>query len=105
MAHAIHYLAFTAAERQLIDNLLRPVFGARAAVDEAFAVYSEREFIDDFGARNTRLRTFTVRSGANGPKITSSRVSCASSTFRTNRRRRAVFSLLKRTTAHSTIVP
>ncbi len=48
MAHAIHYLGFTQEERQLIYNLLRPAFGSRAAMDEVFAIYSEREFLATF---------------------------------------------------------
>jgi hypothetical protein len=47
-AHAIHYLAFTKEERDLIYKVLRPSFGSRAAMDEVFAIYSEREFCADF---------------------------------------------------------
>ena len=48
MAHAIHYLAFSKEERDLIYNFLRPTFGHRQAMDEVFAIYSEREFIEEF---------------------------------------------------------
>jgi hypothetical protein len=47
-AHAIHYLAFTQSERELIYRLLRPSFGSRAAMDEVFAIYSERELAGAF---------------------------------------------------------
>lgn len=43
LAHAIFYLAFTKAERELIYAALVRTFGSRAAMDEAFAIYSERE--------------------------------------------------------------
>jgi hypothetical protein len=54
MAHAIHYLAFTQAERDLIYKVLRPTFGSRAAMDEVFAIYSEREFLASFSAAEKR---------------------------------------------------
>jgi hypothetical protein len=44
-AHAIHYLAFTKKERELIYTVLRPTFGSRSAMDEVFAIYSEQEFL------------------------------------------------------------
>jgi len=47
-AHAIHYLAFTQEERESIYKVLRPTFGSRSAMDEVFAIYSEREFLDAF---------------------------------------------------------
>jgi hypothetical protein len=50
MAHAIHYLAFTREERDAIYAVLRPTFGSRAAMDEVFAIYSEREFLSEFDA-------------------------------------------------------
>ncbi len=43
VAHAVFALALTGAEQELAYAHLRPVFGARAAMDEAFAIYSERE--------------------------------------------------------------
>lgn len=43
LAHAVFALAFTGAEQEAAYGHLRPVFGARAAMDEAFAIYSERE--------------------------------------------------------------
>jgi hypothetical protein len=54
MAHAIHYLAFTALERKKIYQVLKPVFGSRAAMDEVFAIYSEREMVDNFSALQKR---------------------------------------------------
>lgn len=44
-AHAIHYLAFTKRERELIYSVLRPTFGSASAMDEVFAIYSEQEFL------------------------------------------------------------
>jgi hypothetical protein len=46
MAHAIHYMGFTKEERDLIYRLLLRTFGNRASADEAFAIYSEKEFLD-----------------------------------------------------------
>lgn len=43
LAHAVFSLGFTRAEQELAYQHLRPVFGSRAAMDEAFAIYSERE--------------------------------------------------------------
>lgn len=54
MAHAIHYLAFTAPERELVYKLLLRTFRSRAAVDEVFAIYSEREFLEAFTERDQR---------------------------------------------------
>jgi len=51
-AHAIHYLAFTRDEQQLIYQVLRPTFGSRPAMDEVFAIYSERELSGEFVARD-----------------------------------------------------
>ncbi len=45
-AHAIHYLGFTRQEREVIAAALRPVFGHPADQDEVFAIYTEREFLD-----------------------------------------------------------
>ena len=45
LAHFIHCVAFTVDERNAIDALLRPTFGSRANMDEAFAIYSEQEFL------------------------------------------------------------
>jgi hypothetical protein len=53
-AHAIHYLAFTKEERDFIYKVLRPSFGSRSAMDEVFAIYSEREFCDDFSDAERR---------------------------------------------------
>jgi hypothetical protein len=54
MAHAIHHLAFTREERDLINRALLRTFRTRAAVDEAFAIYSEREFVAEFTAHDKR---------------------------------------------------
>ncbi|OGQ09600.1 MAG: hypothetical protein A2138_06900 [Deltaproteobacteria bacterium RBG_16_71_12] len=43
LSHAVFALAFTTKEQEVAYGHLRPVFGARAAMDEAFAIYSERE--------------------------------------------------------------
>lgn len=48
LGHAIHYLAFTHDERELVYKVLRPTFGSRAAMDEVFAIYTERELCEDF---------------------------------------------------------
>ncbi|MEM7675785.1 MAG: hypothetical protein AAF449_07250 [Myxococcota bacterium] len=45
-AHAIHYLGFTADEREVIRCILAPVFAHPSDQDEVFAIYSEREFLD-----------------------------------------------------------
>ncbi len=52
LGHAIFYLAFTDAERALIYDLLRPTFGSRASMDEAFAIYTEREVQSAFDAKD-----------------------------------------------------
>ena len=54
LAHAIHGLAFTKDERALIDRVLTPVFVDRNSIDEAFAIYTEREFCRDFGELERR---------------------------------------------------
>jgi hypothetical protein len=54
MAHAIHYLAFTAEERALLYRLWLPSFGSKSAVDEVFAIYSEREFTPGFSEKELR---------------------------------------------------
>ena len=51
MAHAVHYLAFTADERDRIYRVLLPTYRSRAAADEVFAIYSEREFLPEFEER------------------------------------------------------
>ena len=45
--HAIHYLGFTAEERALISDALSRTFGHPADQDEVFAIYTEREFLDE----------------------------------------------------------
>lgn len=52
LGHAVFYLAFSNAERTLIYDLLRPTFGSRASMDEAFAIYSEREVQTGFEAKD-----------------------------------------------------
>ncbi|MBN2360146.1 MAG: hypothetical protein JXR83_11895 [Deltaproteobacteria bacterium] len=54
LAHAIHYLAFTRDEQQLIYRVLQPAFGSRSAMDEVFAIYSERELAGAFVERDKR---------------------------------------------------
>jgi hypothetical protein len=54
MAHAIHYLAFTKEERDTIYRLLLPRFRTQSAVDEVFAIYSERELGGDFSEADVR---------------------------------------------------
>jgi hypothetical protein len=54
VAHAIHHLAFSAAERKAIDAVLLPVWGNRQDADEVFAIYSEREFSASFGVDEKR---------------------------------------------------
>lgn len=54
LAHAIHYLAFSEEERELIYRLLLRRFRSKAAVDEVFAIYSEREFLPGFSERDHR---------------------------------------------------
>ncbi len=51
MAHAIARLAFTDPEQELIYRLMLPTYRHRAWVDEVFAIYSEREFVDRFTER------------------------------------------------------
>lgn len=51
LAHAIFRLAFTRDEQERIYRLLLPVYRSRAWVDEAFAIYSEREFVPKFTDR------------------------------------------------------
>ncbi|HEY4222844.1 MAG TPA: hypothetical protein VGO62_15915 [Myxococcota bacterium] len=54
VAHAVHGLAFTKAERELIYQVLRPAFVDRSSMDEAFAIYTEREYCKDFGELEKR---------------------------------------------------
>lgn len=54
LGHAVFYLAFTDAERASIYDVLRPTFGSRASMDEAFAIYTEREVQADFEAKDRR---------------------------------------------------
>ena len=54
VAHAVHALAFTEKERASIYRVLRPTFLDHASMDEAFAIYTEREFCKDFGELERR---------------------------------------------------
>lgn len=54
VAHAIHHLAFSSAERKAIDAVLLPVWGNRQDVDEVFAIYTEREFLQTFSVDEKR---------------------------------------------------
>jgi hypothetical protein len=54
MAHAIHFLAFTADERELVYRTLLRTYRSRPAIDEAFAIYAEREFLEEFSAQDKR---------------------------------------------------
>ena len=56
LGHAIFYLALTDGERRLIYDLLRPTFGSRASMDEAFAIYTEREVQSDFDRKDLDAR-------------------------------------------------
>lgn len=49
LAHAVFTIALTKDEQDLVYQTLRPTFGDRASMDEAFAIYAEREFVDSFG--------------------------------------------------------
>lgn len=44
MTHAVHFLGFTAKEREAIDRMLLPVYRSRRWVEEAVAIYAERAF-------------------------------------------------------------
>lgn len=44
MTHAVHFLGFTAREREAIDRLLLPVYRSQRWVEEAVAIYAERAF-------------------------------------------------------------
>jgi hypothetical protein len=51
MAHAIQYLAFTQEERDAIYRVMLRTYRYKNHVDEVFAIYSEREFLEAFGRR------------------------------------------------------
>ena len=51
-AHAIGALAFTGAERKALHRVLLPTYRTRAAAEEVFAIYSEREFVAGFEAKD-----------------------------------------------------
>ncbi|TSC23562.1 hypothetical protein [Corallococcus sp. Z5C101001] len=54
MAHAIQGLAFTQQESELIYRTMLRTYRSRAAVDEVFAIYSEREFVAGVSAHDLR---------------------------------------------------
>jgi hypothetical protein len=54
LAHALAYLAFTKAELTLLHRRFLPVYRAEVYIDEAFAVYTEREFIDGYRPEDER---------------------------------------------------
>lgn len=53
-AHALFFLALSNAERQLIYKALRPTFASQRQMDEAFALYSEKEFLQRFARDKLR---------------------------------------------------
>ena len=54
MAHAIQALAFTEEEREGLYRVLSRTYRSRAAADEVFAIYSEREFTPGFNQEDLR---------------------------------------------------
>ena len=48
MTHAVHFLALTKNERDLIDKTLLPVYRNRTWVEEAVAIYAEKAFGADY---------------------------------------------------------
>ncbi|RKH16681.1 hypothetical protein D7X74_14665 [Corallococcus sp. CA047B] len=54
MAHAIQGLAFTKDENELMYRTVLRTYRSRAAVDEVFAIYSEREFVTGVSAHDLR---------------------------------------------------
>ncbi len=54
MAHALMSLAFTEEEREHIYRVMLRTYRRRAAVDEVFAIYTEREFVPAFTAHDYR---------------------------------------------------
>lgn len=54
MAHAIQGLAFTQEETDLVYRTMLRTYRSRAAVDEVFALYSEREFVPQVTAHDLR---------------------------------------------------
>lgn len=57
LAHAVHYLCLSKAERDLIYQTLRPTFGSRQAMDEVFAIYAEHEFLSACRREQERTRS------------------------------------------------
>lgn len=54
MAHAIQGLAFTQEEGELVYRTMMRTYRSRAAIDEVFAIYSEREFVTGVSAHDLR---------------------------------------------------
>jgi hypothetical protein len=54
LAHAIQGLAFTQEESELVYRTMLRTYRSRAAVDEVFAIYSEREFVPGVTAHDLR---------------------------------------------------
>ncbi len=54
VGHAVHALALTERERALVYGVLRPTFVDRSSMDEAFAIYTERELCKDFSELERR---------------------------------------------------
>lgn len=54
MAHAVQGLAFTQHERESLYRVFLRTYRSRRAIDEAFAIYSEREFLPGFSAHDKR---------------------------------------------------
>ncbi len=50
MMHAVHLLAFTTREREMLDRFLLPVAVTRRRVEEVLAIYAERAMGADYGA-------------------------------------------------------
>ncbi len=54
LAHAIQGIAFTQEETDLVYRTMLRTYRSRAAVDEVFALYSEREFVPQVTAHDLR---------------------------------------------------
>jgi hypothetical protein len=54
LAHAIQGIAFTQEETDLVYRTMLRTYRYRAAVDEVFALYSEREFVPQVTAHDLR---------------------------------------------------
>ncbi|MFO0728998.1 MAG: hypothetical protein U1E65_34785 [Myxococcota bacterium] len=54
MMHAVHLLAFTAKEREIVDRFLLPVALSRRGVEEVLAIYAERALGAAYGEDDLR---------------------------------------------------